>query len=72
MNANIGEDISSAWHAVDFLDFKNDETKNIVRDNDVIFIYHNRIDATGDKVATEENVFESAEDTIEEFISTNV
>lgn len=69
LNANIGEDRSSAWHAVDFLDFKNDETRNIVRDNDVIFIYHNRIDATGDNVTTEENVFESAEDTIEELIS---
>jgi len=69
LGANIGEDRSSAWHTDEFLSFKNDMTRDIIRDHDVIFIYHNRIDATGDSVATEDKVFESAEDTIEELIS---
>ncbi|MDB3929302.1 BREX-1 system phosphatase PglZ type A [Paracoccaceae bacterium] len=68
LGANIGEDRSSAWHADDFLDFKTNEIRDIIRDHDVVFIYHNRIDATGDSVKTEEKVFESVEDTIEELV----
>jgi uncharacterized protein (TIGR02687 family) len=39
-----------------------------VRDHDVIYIYHNRIDATGDKRESEERVFEAAEETLQDLI----
>ena len=69
LGENIGEDRSCAYHTDDFLDFKNHETKDIIRDHDVIYIYHNRIDATGDSTKTEEKVFEAVENTIEELVS---
>jgi len=39
-----------------------------VRDHDVIYVYHNRIDATGDKRESEERVFEAVEETLQELI----
>lgn len=38
------------------------------RDHDVIDVYHNLIDATGDKPATEDRVFEAAEKTLDELV----
>jgi hypothetical protein len=34
----------------------------------VLYVYHNRIDATGDKAGTERQVFEAAEDTLRELV----
>jgi len=68
LSANIGEDRSYAWHTGDFLKFNTNETKNIIRDNDVVFIYHDRIDAIGDSTKTEENVFEAVEDTVNDLV----
>lgn len=34
----------------------------------VVYIYHNRIDATGDKAASERNVFQACEESIDEII----
>jgi uncharacterized protein (TIGR02687 family) len=49
--------------------FKVDfDCRALVRDNDVVYIYHNRIDATGDKRESEERVFEAVEDTLKELI----
>ena len=39
-----------------------DEARALVRDHDVVYIYHNLIDAIGDKQVSEERVFEAAED----------
>lgn len=36
--------------------------------NDVVYVYHNRIDATGDKRDSEERVFEAVEDALEELV----
>ena len=36
--------------------------------NQVLYVYHNRIDATGDKPGTERQVFEAAEDTLRELV----
>ena len=43
-----------------------DEGKELFRDNDVVYIYHNLIDAIGDKLQTEDQLPKAAEDTIEE------
>jgi uncharacterized protein (TIGR02687 family) len=45
-----------------------EDCRALVRDNDVIYIYHNRIDATGDNRESEERVFEAVEETLQELI----
>lgn len=44
---------------------KRDDLRALVRDHDVLYVYHNRIDATGDKRETEERVFEAADETVD-------
>lgn len=46
-----------------------DESRALIRDHDVLYIYHNRIDATGDKRDTETRVFEAAEETLQELMA---
>jgi uncharacterized protein (TIGR02687 family) len=55
-----------ALPAKDVLDMRVDEGKELFRDNDVVYIYHNLIDAIGDKLQTEDQLPKAAEDTIEE------
>ena len=45
-----------------------EDCRALVRDHDVIYIYHNRIDDTGDKRESEERVFEAVEETLQELI----
>lgn len=45
----------------EFLALGRDEGRAFVKENKIIYIYHNEIDATGDKLATEEKVFEAVE-----------
>ena len=45
-----------------------DDCRNLIKDNDVVYVYHNRIDFTGDKRDSEERVFEAVEDTLEELL----
>ena len=42
--------------------------RTLIRDHDVIYIFHNRIDATGDKRESEERVFEAVEESLQELI----
>ena len=54
-----------------FLNFKRDDGREFAKSHQVIYIYHNEIDATGDKSASEHKVFDSVEDsfvTIEKII----
>ena len=44
-----------------FLDLGRDEGRAFVKENKIIYIYHNEIDATGDKLSSEERVFEAVE-----------
>ena len=61
-------DRTVAWQASDFLDLKSADAKEIIRDHDILYIYHNVIDARGDSAKTEEQVFEAVEDTLEELV----
>ena len=45
-----------------------DESRALVRDHEVVYVYHNLIDKTGDTRDTEERVFSAAEDTLQELI----
>jgi uncharacterized protein (TIGR02687 family) len=59
---------ATACRANDLMAMKKEDCRALVRDHDVIFIYHNRIDLTGDKRESEEQVFEAVEETLQELI----
>jgi uncharacterized protein (TIGR02687 family) len=59
---------ATACKADELMAMKGDACRALVRDHDVIYVYHNRIDATGDKRESEERVFEAAEETLQELI----
>ncbi|WP_170339702.1 BREX-1 system phosphatase PglZ type A [Ruegeria arenilitoris] len=50
----------------DFMALRTDEGKELFRDHDTLYIYHNRIDAVGDKLQTEDRLPEAAEGAIED------
>jgi uncharacterized protein (TIGR02687 family) len=54
--------------AKDFMNLGSSEGKDLFRDHDVIYLYHNQIDAIGDKLATEENVPAAAETAIDDLV----
>ena len=45
-----------------------EKANKIIKKHNVIYLYHDRIDATGDSKKTEGNVFEAVEDSLEELI----
>lgn len=59
---------AKALRAEDFMATKGDDCRQIFSDHDVLYIYHNRIDAMGDKRESEEKVFEAVEETLDELI----
>jgi len=67
----LGQAISqraTACKADELMAMKGDDCRALVRDHDVLYVYHNRIDATGDKRESEERVFEAVEETLQELI----
>jgi len=59
---------ATACRADELMAMKGDDCRGLVRDHDVIYVFHNLIDATGDKRESEERVFEAVEDTLQELI----
>lgn len=59
---------STALLAKDLLAMGRDESRALIRDHDVVYVYHNLIDKTGDTRDTEERVFGAAEETLEELL----
>jgi uncharacterized protein (TIGR02687 family) len=57
-----------AIQAEDFKALSGDERRELFKANRVLYLYHNRIDATGDKPGTERQVFEAAEDTLRDIV----
>ena len=60
---------AAALKADDLLGINRDASRELIKDNDVIYIYHNRIDAVGDKKDSEERVFEAVEKTFEDLVN---
>ena len=58
----------TAYKAEDVLKKTSEELKAVVRESDVFFVYHNRIDYVGDKLESENRVFDETEDAIVELI----
>ncbi len=59
---------ATAIKAEDVMILNKEDGRDLLRNNDVIYIYHNRIDSTGDKRESEERVFEAVEDTLQEIV----
>lgn len=59
---------AAAMKSEKFLGMKGEDCRALLRDLNVLYLYHNRIDATGDKRETEEQVFETVETALEDFI----
>lgn len=59
---------ATACKSDELMAMKGDDCRALVRDHDVIYVYHNRIDATGDKRESEERVFEAVEESLQELI----
>ena len=54
--------------AKDVLAMGRDESRALIRDHEVVYVYHNLIDKTGDTRDTEERVFGAAEETLDELL----
>jgi uncharacterized protein (TIGR02687 family) len=59
-------DSAKALKSEDIMNMRSDDGKALFRDHHIIYIYHNRIDAIGDKLQTEDQLPEAAEDAIED------
>ena len=59
-------DSAKALKAEDVMNMRTDDGKAIFRDHHIVYVYHNRIDAIGDKLQTEDKLPEAAEDAIED------
>lgn len=59
---------SQAVLAKDLLAMNQADSRALLRDNEVVYVYHNLIDKTGDTRDTEERVFAAAEETLSELI----
>lgn len=60
---------SVAISAIDVMEMKRDERRKRLSGKEVVYIYHNAIDAIGDKAPTEKKVFEACEEAIQEISS---
>lgn len=58
----------TAIQAEDFKALNADERRELFKANQVLYVYHNRIDATGEKQGTERQVFEAVEDTLRDIV----
>lgn len=58
-----------AFLAKEILALTRDEAREVTKANDVIYIYHNLIDHTGDKLTSEDRAFIACEDSLEEIIT---
>lgn len=52
----------------EFMQLNRDDSRDLLKNNDVVYIYHNRIDHTGDKIHSEGQAFEAAEKALEDII----
>ena len=59
---------SQVVRAKDLMAMNQADSRALLRDNEVVYVYHNLIDKTGDTRDTEERVFAAAEETLNELI----
>ncbi|QBG37249.1 BREX-1 system phosphatase PglZ type A [Litorilituus sediminis] len=59
---------ASAIQAKELLEMNQTNSRELLKANDVLYIYHNRIDHAGDKMQSEGEAFEAAEKTFDDLI----
>jgi uncharacterized protein (TIGR02687 family) len=59
-----------AIRSEDLMNMNRDECRALIKDHDLLYVYHNRIDSTGHKVPSEHRAFEAVEGTFEDLIKT--
>jgi uncharacterized protein (TIGR02687 family) len=57
-----------ALRSVDLMGMSKDDSRELAKNNRGIYIFHNLIDAVGDKSETEQKVFAAAEDALKELV----
>lgn len=57
-----------AIQAEDVLSLSREELRELYAQHQVLYVYHDRIDAVGDKARTERQVFEAADDALRELV----
>ena len=57
-----------ALKAEELMELNGQDARKLLKANDVIYIYHNRIDHTGDKMHSEGRAFEAAEETLSDIV----
>jgi len=62
------KDGSATIKSSDLLNMGRDESREFAKENQIIYVYHNQIDVAGDKLETENRVFNAAEDAIHEIV----
>lgn len=62
-------DAATAVKYEEFINLGKEDARALVKEHDILYIYHNLIDNVGDKAATEERVFDAAERTIDELVT---
>ncbi|MGI9283098.1 MAG: BREX-1 system phosphatase PglZ type A [Endozoicomonas sp.] len=65
-NKLLGQEQGAAIKAESFMAMRKDEGRDFVRPYQVIYIYHNKVDAIGDSASTESGTFDAVRDSIDE------
>lgn len=63
------EPTARAMRAEAYLELSAPERRALLKESKLVYLYHNKIDAAGEKMATESDVFKACEDTVEELVS---
>lgn len=69
LSANRPDDRCKALKYEDLMKYTGADAKGLIRDHDILYVYHDRIDAIGDKTATEAGVFEAVENTFDDLVN---
>ena len=67
LKALIGERATAVQTKV-LMDMTREESRELLKDHDVIYFYHNRIDHTGDKMQSEGEAFEATDKTFDDLM----
>ncbi|MGD9733659.1 MAG: BREX-1 system phosphatase PglZ type A [Desulfamplus sp.] len=59
---------AKAMRADELMAMNRDECRELFREHELVYIYHNRIDSTGDNKESEGGVFDAVDETLEELI----
>ncbi|TYT75595.1 BREX-1 system phosphatase PglZ type A [Desulfobotulus mexicanus] len=59
---------AKALKSEEFMSMNKEDSRALIKEHQVLYLYHNRIDMTGDKLESEGRVFEAVEETLNDLI----